>query len=302
MPRLNISIPDEVYELAQRMRGEVNLSAVCAAALRDELLARANHRRPPALLREMHWPSELEDALQSRFGLRAALVCTSSSDAFATRDELGRVAAGYLERELTDGSAVAISGGRQMWCMVSQLRPRRSSYVLTAMGFGNHDAEVLHAHANTLVTLMWLLYAPHSKAHLVGSPEFAAIWQARTSAPSPARRFVLTSCGPFDSSSSFATILGENASASLERAGVSGDVAYTFFDAEGRRVVINTEAPSSLITLERLQELSLMEDTHVVVIAGGKSKARFVRLALENRLCNVLITDSEIAHQLTMQE
>ena len=39
MPRLNIYLPAEVYELADRARESANLSEICARAIRDELEA-----------------------------------------------------------------------------------------------------------------------------------------------------------------------------------------------------------------------------------------------------------------------
>ena len=67
------------------------------------------------------------------------------------------------------------------------------------------------------------------------------------------------------------------------------------------RIDLDAQASSSLLSLEKLKELSLEEDTRVVLVAGGKAKTDFIQLALGERSCNVLVTDSETARELVMR-
>src|SRR5258705_480608 len=50
MPRLNIYIPDDLAEELKRLPGEINLSRVCASALRDAVAAGSTLRAGGHLL------------------------------------------------------------------------------------------------------------------------------------------------------------------------------------------------------------------------------------------------------------
>ncbi len=80
-------------------------------------------------------------------GLCEALVSDTSSDFGDIRETLGELAANYLNGYLCDGSLLAIGGGRQMWCLVRSLKPRRLSVTITGLGIGQNDPQVLHAHS-----------------------------------------------------------------------------------------------------------------------------------------------------------
>lgn len=298
MARLNVSLPDDLYDLASRWRGSLNLSDVCARALRAELEAAESHRSARALISALAPMSTLERSLADRFGLADAVVSDSRIRAADLREELGRQAAAYLDRSLSDDAALAICGGRQMWCTVRSLSPRNLRLRLTALGVSQSDPQILHAHANTLVTLLWLLYAPRSEAALVGTPEMGTSWNGDLPIADRPRYFVVGSCGPIEPGKGLSRLMGGAATEALIQQRALGDFAYAFVGADGP-VDTPTEVPvNTFLNATQLRALAARPDGRVVMVAGGPEKLELMQAVLKYRLCNVLVTDSESAESL----
>lgn len=299
MARLNVYLPDELYDLANKWRGTLNLSEICARALREELSVVESSRTTINLSNVVRKPSSREARLLHAFPLKETFVVEVATRT-SIRDELGAVAAGYLDRWLCDGSLLAIAGGRQTWSVIRNLSPRNVRLNIAALGYGQHDPVALHTHPNTLLTLAWLLYAPRAKAHLVGSLKFKGLWRFSNSIGSVPKYFVVASCSAFSASSPFAELLGKDVTKQLLDEGVAGDFAYSFFRNDGGLVNIPTVAgvDQSVISPETLRTLGQRSDARVILIAGGAEKASVVAWALKNKLCNTLIVDSEVADQL----
>jgi len=298
MPRLNIYLPADVYELADRWREKANLSEICARAIRDELEAVAAHRTAPSLATLLRAPTPLEARLVRRFHLAEALVVEAPAEESERRETLGRAAAQYLDRNLGDGAELAIAGGRQSWCVARNLSPRRLRLAITALGYNQADPHLLHVHANTLTTLLWLLYSPRSVAHLIGAGAAPAPW----SGPLPRREdvsyFLVASCAPLDRRAPFARLLGEDAVTALIARGAVGDFAYLFFDAAGKIVPGPESAPQSIIPAPRLRALAQRDDARLMLVAGGEEKLAAMRQTLRLGLANMVITDTETAERL----
>lgn len=302
MARLNIYVPDELHELAAGWRGTKNLSAICARALREELEATDAFRSPGELMSHLRGANELERGLIEKFGLVEAAVCESPADKSHLRASLGEAAAAYLDRNLTDGATLGFAGGRQTWCIVRSLHPRRLRLSIAAVGVAPNDPRVLHAHPNTLVTLLSLLYAPRSEAHLIGYPGFGDLWK-RSGNPKnlEPQFFVVASCASFSATGPFASLLGPDVVETLVREGVCGDFAGVFLCPDGRPVAPANDQASSF-SPEQLTQLSERPDGRVLLAAGGTEKLAMIRLTLGARLCNVLVTDASTARQLLTEE
>jgi DNA-binding transcriptional regulator LsrR (DeoR family) len=295
MARLNISLPDDVYELANKWRGSMNLSDVCSRALRDEFMAAETAKTTYSLLDVFRRPSKLERQLKRKYALAEVLTCEAAFDEPASRDSLGEAAAAYVDRMLCDDSRIAIGGGRQMWCLVRNLKPHSLRVTITAMGIQHNDPQALHAHPNTLMTLLWLLYGSRARAHLVGAKAFDEVWSGLGPEAENVNNFVIASCAGFDMESPLVDLLGENVGRELIARGVCGEFAYAFMDSAGRampEVDFPTRA-RSILGSDRLRLLSRRRDTRVILVAGGEAKRRVLKQSLESGLCNVLITDLE---------
>lgn len=298
MARLNISIPQDLAPLVRKWRRKLNLSEICALALRDELAAVESHRSALPILRKLRRPNRLELELAERFELQEARVsAVEAGDERQSRETLGKAAAEYLNQNLSDGCVLAIGGGRQAWCIVEHMSPRQIAMDIVALGYRQNDPNLLNAHPNTLATVLWLLFSPRAKAWLIGNAPKEIL---NPSAPvaSRSRYFVVGSCAPFEAGSALAQLLGASATKSLVARKADGDFLYNFFDHDGRMIELEIPGDRSILSASELRSLCKRPDTKVVLVAGGEEKAGIIRKAVEGNLCNVLITETIAAQHL----
>lgn len=250
--------------------------------------------------------SELEDALQSSYGLREVIVVDSVDQEDQIVRDLGAAAAFYLETTLKVHDVVGISSwSAALLAMVEAIHPnpRAGAHVVQILGgIGSPSAE-LHATqltrrlANLLGGVATLLPAPGA----VGSADARRVMAKD--------RYVQEAMGLFKSitialvgigavtPSKMLAASGNVFSAkelkSLSDRGAVGDICLRFFDANGVPVV--TPLNDRVIAIE-LSELKRVD--RVVGIAGGRRKFAAIRGALRGRRVNVLITDRSTAERL----
>lgn len=297
MARLNISVPDDLYELASRWRGSTNLSEICARALREELEAAEANRTAVRLLSSFRSASSLELEVANAYGIERAFVSEASSEPTMIHESLGRFAASVLDAQLHDGQTVFVGGGRQMWSVVKNLSPRALRVTLAAMGLRSHDRELLHAHPNTLVTLLWLLYTPRARAHLTGS-ESLSLDEINSLQADDVRYLVVSSCAEFDTDSPISKMLGSKTVEHFDRHKVIGDFAYQFLTADGGVIPYLPPPDSTVLSENQLRSLCARSDSQVFLLAAGERKLRTIRTVLQAGLCSSLITDEPTAHAL----
>jgi deoxyribonucleoside regulator len=298
MPRVNIYLPNDIYELTSRWRSAANLSEICARAIRDEFEAADAHRAPLKLLDAVAPPSDMERALTRKYGLAESIIVEPPENPMHAREQLGLAAADYLDRTVSDGSMIGIAGGRQTWCLVRALRPRRVRATITALGVGSADPKLLHAHPNTLATLLWLAYSPRSEAHVVGSRTAAATWNTDLPTRDHPSYFLFASCSELDPTAPFANVLGEKAVASLIDQRAFADFAYIYMTVDGQLVDLPLDHPHTIVSAPNLHRLSKRSDVRVVLIATGVGKVPSMRLTLASQLCNMVMTDKNTAINL----
>lgn len=249
---------------------------------------------------------ELEDALQSSYGLREVIVVDSVDQEDQIVRDLGAAAAFYLETTLKVRDVVGISSwSAALLAMVEAIHPnpRAGAHVVQILGgIGSPSAE-LHATqltrrlANLLGGVATLLPAPGA----VGSADARRVMAKD--------RYVQEAMGLFKSitialvgigavtPSKMLAASGNVFSAkelkSLSDRGAVGDICLRFFDANGVPVV--TPLNDRVIAIE-LSELKRVD--RVVGIAGGRRKFAAIRGALRGRRVNVLITDRSTAERL----
>lgn len=298
MGRLNVSIPSDLAPLVSKWRRRINLSEICSDALRTELLGIESHRSARVLVAALRKPTDLEAGLATRYRLLDVVVDPQphSGDRHL-RQALGQLAAEYLNQRLSDGSVLAIAGGRQSWCVVENMGPRNIEVAIQALGYRQNDPQVLNAHPNTLTTLLWLLFSPRATARLVGSDP-GQVLDAGAPLRERPRYFIVGSCAPFARGCPLSRLLTAETTDALIRAGVSGDVLYNFFDAAGRPIDAPAQADQSIVPLHTLALLSARSDARIILVAGGPEKTALIRHAMEAQLCNALITDAPTARQL----
>jgi DNA-binding transcriptional regulator LsrR (DeoR family) len=299
MARVNIYLPDDLAEDVRASHDGLNLSKICAAAIRDALEARYTMRSAEGLLQTLLW-SPAESHLTHRYRhLRKIVVGRPMGDEDDARATVAYWTADVIDHMLATGVQLGIGGGAQIWSAVRHLRPRRLRLGISALGFGHVDTRHPHLHANALVTLLSLIYAPDSTPMLVGSPAFGSGWSLDAPDDRSLRRVIVGSCAPFDPASPYAEVLGKEITQLLVDEGVVGEFLGVFLTADGR--AIEPYVPGAIvshITSADLREYAKRSDTLVVLAASGKPKLQIIRRVLEAELCNELVTDEQTAAAL----
>jgi DNA-binding transcriptional regulator LsrR (DeoR family) len=250
---------------------------------------------------------DLEDALESRFGLKDAVVVDSEGDEDRVVRDLGSAAAFYLETTMRPGMIIGISSwSRSLFSMVDTLHPSTAAaggkvvQILGGVGSSStHLQAILLAErlAGLIGASPVLLQAPG----IVGTAEAKAVLVKDSTVREAARLFTkldlaLVGIGSLEPSSLLANsgnIFSAEDRRQLRRAGAVGDICFQFIDKEGRLV--------SSALMERVIGigLAMLKSTpRVVGIAGGKSKIPAILASLKGKWINVLITDRLTAEHL----
>jgi DNA-binding transcriptional regulator LsrR (DeoR family) len=250
---------------------------------------------------------ELEDALESRFHLKEAVVVDSDGDEERVVRELGAAAAFYLETTLKPEMIIGISSwSRSLFSMVETLHPNNAAaggkVVQILGGVGNastqYQAMLL---AQRLAALIGaspvLLQAPG----VVGSAEAKAVLVQDPAVDEAARLFAkldlaLVGIGSLEPSSLLASsgnIFSDEERRQLRQSGAVGDICFQFIDKQGRPV--KSPLMGRVIGIELA---TLKSSPRVVGIAGGQSKIPAILASLKGGWINVLITDRATAERL----
>lgn len=251
---------------------------------------------------------ELENALESRFQLREAVVVDSEGGEDRIVRDLGAAAAYYLEMTIKPGMNVGISSwSRSLFAMVDALHPgdgaKGGRVVQILGGVGNASAPfqamtLAQRLASAIGASPVLLQAPA----VVSSPEAKAILTSDPAFKDAARWFAkldmsLVGIGSMNPSSILTSSGNIFSGAELEgvkKKGAVGDICFQFIDGEGKLI----QSPLS----DRVIGISLAElkrAATVVGIAGGSGKIEAILASLRGKWINVLITDRGTAEELS---
>lgn len=301
MPRLNIYIPDDLDLALRNFPGEMNISKVCAAALRAQLAAKEDPRIASSMFFSFFdKPSWIEQIVLQRYrGLTWVSAPDITFEGEEEADVVAEVTSQFLDRTFFEGCVLGIGGGAHIWDIVRRLERRNLGMNLWAIGYGHVDREVPHLHPNSIVTLLSILYAPRSQPYLVGAQKLDRAWHLPTLFPNDQRsvkRYLIGSCSMFDPDSAYARLLGREMTDFLMEMNVMGDFLGVFIAPDGR--LIEPYAPNMTVShlpSTDLRELAKRDDTIVLLTASGRHKARLIRAVIEAGLCNSVITDLDTA-------
>ena len=250
---------------------------------------------------------ELEEALQTAFGLQEAIVVDSIDDEEQIIADLGAAAAFYVETTLKAADVVGISSwSAALLAMVEAMHPsprsRGARVVQILGGVGNpgaeaHATQLTQRLANLIGGTATLLPAPG----VVGSPKARSVllrdpYVQEATALLKSVTLALVGIGAIEPSKLLAAsgnVFSPQELKNLSERGAVGDICLRFFDASGKPVVTPLNRRIISIELEQLRRV-----TRVVGVAGGRRKTVAIRGALQGRLINVLITDAHTAARL----
>ncbi|GAA3803401.1 DNA-binding transcriptional regulator [Cellulomonas soli] len=255
--------------------------------------------------------TDLEDALEARFGLAEAVVTdTGSSDADdegSVERALGAAAAVYLETTLIGGDSIGISSwSSTLLAAVEAMRPSTGQVVEEVVqlvgGVGDPRVQVeatrlLSSFASATGATPVFLPAPgllgssQARESLMGDPsvtQVTAHWAALTTA--------LVGIGTLDPSPllrSSGNGISDADQDQLRTLGAVGDVCLRFFDAEGVPVASGLDERVIGVSAADLRRIPRR-----IAVAGGVRKVSAIRGALRGGWANVLVTDVTAAQVL----
>ena len=246
--------------------------------------------------------SRWEKELCLRFGLREAIIVPGDSDAdLAVKKELARVTAEYLRKHLKDGAILAVTGGTTLAEVAAALRPaeeRRDLLVLPARGGLGEEVElqantIAAAFAKGLGGTYRLLHVPddldpETLQRIAGEPRVKELVELIRRAD-----LLLHGIGVAEEMARRRGMPPE-AVAELLAKGAVGEAFGYYFDEDGRLVHTTSSVG--------IQEKDLPGIGLVVMVGGGRSKARAARAILKSGGRHVIITDEALARQLLGKE
>jgi DNA-binding transcriptional regulator LsrR (DeoR family) len=251
--------------------------------------------------------TELEEELETLYGLKEAIVVDSGADEAEILRDLGAAAAYYVETTLKSGEVIGISSwSSTLVAMVAALHPLprsiNSRVVQILGGVGDPNAE---NHATHLTRRMASLTRGEATflptPGITGSAEMARIYLEDPFVRPTLAQFAqvtlaLVGIGTVEPSkllTSSGNIFNAEELDLLRNRGSVGDICLRFFDQNGAPVLTPLNERVIGMGLEQLRQIP-----RSVGIAGGQRKLRAILGALRGRWINVLITDRGTAAAL----
>lgn len=250
--------------------------------------------------------SSLERQLEARFDLNEAVIAGGTGPEYElVIQAVGRAAAEYLSRIITNGEVIGLSWGTSILAAVNALPwtplpDCRAVQLLGGLGLPEsdiHGAELVRRVAQRLSCRPRHIQAPgivpdrSVRDALLADPQVADTLELGRNADIAI--LGIGALGPHSILRSTNSILSADECKALLEIGVVGDVALRFFDADGTPV--QTAYSDRTIGIELSD---LIKIPRRVGIAGGSEKVAAIRAALSGRLVNVLVTDPATATQL----
>ena len=250
---------------------------------------------------------DLEDALESRFHLKEAVVIDSDGEEERIVRDLGAAAAFYVETTIKPEMVIGISSwSRSLFSMVDTLHPGNAGangkVVQILGGVGNSSTQyqamlLAQRLAGLIGASPVLLQAPG----VVGSPQAKAVLVKDAAVQEASKLFskldlALVGVGSLEPSSLLASsgnIFSVEERRQLRRSGAVGDICFQFIDKEGRLV-----ASPLMERVIGIDLVTLQSTPRVVGIAGAERKVPAILAALKAKWLNVLITDRRTAERL----
>ena len=251
--------------------------------------------------------TEVEDALQSMYGLDEAIVVDCLEDEAQISHDLGAAAAFYLENTLKAADVIGISSwSAALLEMVNAMHPSqrfkdtRVAQILGGVGSPNaevHATQVTRRLADLIGGEATLLPAPG----IVGSRGARDVLMKDRFVREclelfPKVTLALVGIGATEPSRALASsgnVFSAQELKVLAGKGAVGDICLRFFDASGRAVITELNERVISMDLDRLRAVR-----RVVGVAGGSRKTNAIRGALAGKLINVLITDLATGERL----
>lgn len=246
----------------------------------------------------------LGQVLKHRFGLKEAFVMPSSGNSYRELiNNLAQLAARTLEDTLTDGATLGISLGMAVAATVRRVQVTRPMHVKVVRLQGATDNELMEGtdlaqilsaqlgNDSMIVPSPWMMKSTQACQLILQEPsvseairvaEHADIGLVGLGAPNPEVSTILRNA---------LTTVKELKG--LREAGAVGEICGKYYDLQGN--ILDVEFNKRTVSIQ-IQKLSKFET--VIAVAGGPEKAPAILGAINGKLINVLVTDSDAARAL----
>ncbi|HEU5484001.1 MAG TPA: sugar-binding domain-containing protein [Microlunatus sp.] len=251
--------------------------------------------------------TDLEQALEERYGLLEAVVADVDGDEAAVLAGLGSAGASYLEATLSGGERIGVSSWSQtLLSVVDRLRPLRTSGADSVVQLvGGVGVASVQAQANRLLgELASLVGASPTYVPAPGLVGGAAMRQSLLADPAMENvaahwtdlTMALVGIGSLQPSALLAqsgNAIAPADQAALLELGAVGDVCTRFFDADGHHV--HSDLDSRIVGIDPETYRAIPRR---VGLAGGTRKHDAIRAAIAGNWVNVVVTDLATARAL----
>jgi DNA-binding transcriptional regulator LsrR (DeoR family) len=259
------------------------------------------------ILEPERWHSELEQAIEERYGLKTAIVVDNDNlDDDEVKRRVGDAAGRYLLDVLNDGDALGVSLGSTIEAMVDQLPDRihRHIEVVQLIGGSSHiQSQFSPAFLTTQLADLFrapshLLYAPA----VVGGNGLRESLLADSSIKATYAMYrelnvAVLGIGALAQGATsrllYGGIIDETLLRSLLEQGAVGDVLSHIYRADGSLVATALDDCVVAIPLQDLLRVPCR-----IGVAAGLAKVQAIEGALRGGFINVLVTDSKVARSL----
>lgn len=252
--------------------------------------------------------SELETGLRDHFDIAEAIVVDCDVDRESEiMSRIGEAAAHYLEATMQNGEIIGVSSWSEtilkMVDNVHPMKPVKAQYIVQTLGGMGNPA--VQTHATQLTTRLARLTGAEPK--LLNAPGVAQSREAKLVLVSDQyiretidlfKKVTLSIVGigavePSRMLARSGNVFSESELAEVAEAGGVGDMGLRFFTSTGQPVRTPLDDRVIGMTLNDLARID-----RVMALAGGQSKTRAIRGALNAGSVDVLITDRFTAGRL----
>jgi deoxyribonucleoside regulator len=259
------------------------------------------------VIRPIHSDHDLEEAIKTRFGIESVFV-VSMEDAKPEKMlvNLGRAAAEVLKKNLTADMSIGVAWGTAVSAAVDAVQAMAEPSIKVVQLVGAQGARNVEYDGHAIVKRLaeklggegYYINAPY----LCQTAEIAQSMREtrgikETIDMGKNIQIALLGIGTTEieySSLYLSGLLSEEEIEVIRKNGVVGDIASNYFNIEG--TPYNDEFLNRMITI-RLEDLKRVPVR--LGIAGGAAKVNAIIGALNSRLVNHLVTDSNTARLLT---
>lgn len=247
---------------------------------------------------------QLETDLVRLTGLAGAVVVPAEADPTATRQAVAQAAAEYLADLPTKPRTLAVSWGQTMSDLAQAIPPSWADAVtvvqanggLTRPGPGDPAAIITALARQSRGSAVFLpapavVESPELAAALLREPSIAEVIEMARTAD-----VLLYSLGAVSHESVLVTsgCLSHADVEHLVAEGAVGDAVGRFIGPDGGLVCPHVDARSVGLGLDDLRNARMS-----IAVAAGRQKHRVAEACVQQRLCDVLVTDEDTAVQLT---